>query len=339
MLVNILHSFDRAIFSQYFGFFEKYEGLIVKENASDDELWDLVIVFENVSTPIKLECRAGGLVFISGEPEEIASYTRDFIRQFDIVYSTHKVAKYAKSLVSKQYFNDWHFGLNYESSSFKYSFTELLNLEPPNKSRDISVICSSLEQLPRHIKRVEFLNKIKNHFGERIDFFGRGFNFIPDKADALLDYKFHICIENSLNKDLWTEKLSDPIIAYSIPIYSGCPNINDYIPESSFIKLDIEDVDASIQMIESLLSNVDAMYRDRFESIVKARVNILNHHNMFAEILNLIERISSSKNEFIYYEIKPNEFFRTYRVKNFSLRLEMLIRRQLFKIWKRVSRK
>ena len=161
MLINILHPFSRTVFTQYFGFFERYEGLVVKENSFDDERWDLVIVFENVSALIQLECRSGGLVFISGEPEEAVAYTRDFIRQFDIVYSTHKVAKYSKSQVSKQCFNDWHFGLNYDDFSYKYSFNKLFNLEPPNKTCNISVICSSLEQLPRHMQRVAFVKEIK----------------------------------------------------------------------------------------------------------------------------------------------------------------------------------
>jgi hypothetical protein len=337
LLVNILHPLDRVVFSQYFGFFDQYEGLIVKENSSDDERWDLVIVFENVRTPIQLKCRAGGLVFISGEPEEGVSYTNDFIRQFDIVYSTHKVAKYAKCQVPKQCFNDWHFGLNYDDFSFNYSFNELLNLDAPNKTRDISVICSSLEQLPRHMQRVAFVKEIKKHFRDRIDFFGRGFNFIPDKADALLDYKFHICIENTVNKDLWTEKLADPLLAYSIPIYSGCPNTNNYFPELAYVKLDIDDIKGSIKMLDKLLNDIDAAYQERFFALTKARQKLLNEYNMFAEIVKLVEQVDPSMNTFVSYRIKPNELTRNFRAKNLNLRLGRLYRRNVFKLWKLIS--
>lgn len=336
MLVNILHSFNRSIFSQYFSFFSQYENLIVKENSSDNVRWDLVIVFENVKDSILLECRSGGLVFISGEPEEATSYTRGFIRQFDLVYSTHKAAKCAKSLVPKQYFNDWHFGLNYDDSSFKYTFAELTNLEPPKKSRDISVICSSLEQLPRHMQRVAFVKAMKEYFGDRIDFYGRGFNFIPDKADALLDYKFHICIENSVNKDLWTEKLADPILAYSVPIYSGCPNVNEYFNELPYLKLNIDDVNGMIEMLDELLSNIDAEYQERLFSLTNARKTLLDEHNMFSEIVKLVEQIDSSCDNFLTFKIKSNRAFRSYRVKNFTLRLTRLFRRNIYKILKSV---
>ena len=51
---------------------------------------------------------------------------------------------------------------------------------------------------------------LKQHFGDAIDFYGRGHNFIPFKDDALMPYRFHICIENCQVNDLWTEKLADP---------------------------------------------------------------------------------------------------------------------------------
>ena len=327
MLVNIIHPFTRTIFSHYFDFFEQYEGFVVKENSSDDECWDLVIVFENVATLTHLKCKSGGLVFISGEPEEGVSYTRDFINQFDIVYSTHSVAKYAKHQVQKQFFNDWHFGLNYDDYSFSYTFNELSKLRPPNKTRNISIVCSSLEQLPRHVQRVKFIKAIKDHFGNKIDFFGRGFNFIPDKADALLDYKFHICIENSESKDLWTEKLADPYLAYTLPIYSGCSNINEYFPESSYLKLNIDDIHGSINILDNLLNNIDSEYQKGFFSLTIARHKILNEYNIFSEIVKLAEQSDSLNQTFISCRIYPNELTRNYKVSNFFLRLSRLIRR------------
>ncbi len=73
-----------------------------------------------------------------------------------------------------------------------------------------------------------FFDTINKYFEKEIEFFGKNINPIHDKADALLRYKFSICIENSSINDYWTEKFADPILAYTIPIYYGCMNIEDY---------------------------------------------------------------------------------------------------------------
>ena len=57
-------------------------------------------------------------------------------------------------------------------------------------------------------------------------------NPIEDKFDALIGYKYHLALENSVIPDYWTEKLADSLLAWCKPIYYGCPNINDYFSSS-----------------------------------------------------------------------------------------------------------
>ena len=55
-------------------------------------------------------------------------------------------------------------------------------------------------------------------------------NLIPNttKWDGLENYSYSIAIENESLKNYFSEKFTDCILARTIPIYYGCPNISDF---------------------------------------------------------------------------------------------------------------
>lgn len=54
--------------------------------------------------------------------------------------------------------------------------------------------------------------------------------------DLYSTYKFVIAFENAIAPDYVTEKFFDPLLAGSLPIYRGAPNIKDFAPgENCFI--------------------------------------------------------------------------------------------------------
>ena len=65
--------------------------------------------------------------------------------------------------------------------------------------------------------------------------FGKGFKWIETKAEALDDYEFHVAIENHFAPHVWTEKLADAFLGFTVPIYFGCPNVYDYFPKENII--------------------------------------------------------------------------------------------------------
>ncbi len=105
----------------------------------------------------------------------------------------------------------------------------------------ISCISSGLKQLSGHRLRFDFVEKLQTQF-PGIDFFGRGDNFIEDKMDGLLAYRYSIAIENSSQPHYFTEKINDCFLSYTVPFYYGCKNIGRYFPEKSFIRIDITDM-------------------------------------------------------------------------------------------------
>lgn len=68
-----------------------------------------------------------------------------------------------------------------------------------------------------------------------------GEKILGDSKLPLLESMFHICIENISQKNWFTEKLIDPIVRKSIPIYIGCPNIDSYFNMDGIIVANNED--------------------------------------------------------------------------------------------------
>lgn len=59
---------------------------------------------------------------------------------------------------------------------------------------------------------------------------------VVDKDKVMSEFDFSICFENVKDiPDYFTEKMTDTMIAGVIPIYYGCPNINKYFPENTYI--------------------------------------------------------------------------------------------------------
>jgi|LauGreDrversion4_2_1035121.scaffolds.fasta_scaffold674791_1 hypothetical protein len=50
----------------------------------------------------------------------------------------------------------------------------------------------------------------------------------------MFDSMFHLCIENTTQRNCFTEKLIDCLITKTIPIYYGCENISEYFDIESF---------------------------------------------------------------------------------------------------------
>lgn len=55
------------------------------------------------------------------------------------------------------------------------------------------------------------------------------------KLATIARYRFCLSLENSIAADYVTEKLFDPLLVGTIPVYRGAPNAAEYAPEHSFI--------------------------------------------------------------------------------------------------------
>jgi hypothetical protein len=111
-----------------------------------------------------------------------------------------------------------------------------------NKTKKCSIITSnnSVDSFPQAIysKRVNFVKQILNTDLD-IDIYGNDWEkcgiddkrikgTLANKKDGLLDYEFSIAIENSVESDYFSEKLTDCILTDTTPIYFGCPDASRF---------------------------------------------------------------------------------------------------------------
>jgi hypothetical protein len=80
------------------------------------------------------------------------------------------------------------------------------------------------------------------------------------KLETISQYKFTIAFENASRKDYVTEKLFQALMAGSVPVYLGAPNVNDFVPgEHCFIDAaDFESPRALAEYLKSLARDDDA---------------------------------------------------------------------------------
>jgi len=84
------------------------------------------------------------------------------------------------------------------------------------------------------------------------------------KRDILSPYKFILAFENSNCDGYVTEKVYDALLVDAIPIYMGAPDIDDYVPPGSVIKVaDYESISALIEHIE-MIANNKTLYENYF---------------------------------------------------------------------------
>jgi len=223
-------------------------------------------------------CRPENVIFVTGEPDSLGGYRPEFLDQFFYVVSGRNDLVHARQIRIQQG-HPWF---------VEKSYDELIAMPPPRKDREICVISSNKDFSGGHRARLEFLKKLQEKFGDRIDVWGRGIRDFESKWDVLSQYKYAIVLENYSGDDFLTEKLPDALLAYCFPIYFGCKNWGRYLTENACIEIDLEDASGAVDEIERLLSDPSG-YERRISDIGKARLNYLNGVQFFANLANILQ--------------------------------------------------
>lgn len=106
---------------------------------------------------------------------------------------------------------------------------------PPSKVPDKLVAMFVSSRINRS-HRLEYARELMRHV--EIHSYGaalRNRRLVPDhgrpsKIQTIANYKFTIAFENAIGEDYVTEKFYDPLVAGSVPIYLGAPNVETFAP-------------------------------------------------------------------------------------------------------------
>jgi hypothetical protein len=94
---------------------------------------------------------------------------------------------------------------------------------------------------------------------------------IWNKHIGVDDYQFSVGCENSIQKNYISEKFWDIVLTDGIPIYLGCSNIDEYVPENCFISLNGLTLDEMVIKINDIIDNNDKYYNLMIENIHKLK--------------------------------------------------------------------
>lgn len=274
---------------------------------------DVVFVYDALPVA-RLAVPARALkVFVCSEPENVKRYNEAFLAQFDVVITSDRQTPHPNR-VFVQAGLPWHAGSMTDGGKLlpdPMSFEEFERHDPV-KTRLVSVVSSDKAFTEEHRARLAFVAKLKEALGDQVDVFGRGIADFADKRDVLDAYRYHIALENCAIDDYWTEKLADPFLTLTFPIYHGCPNILEYFPESSLRRIDIYKPDGAIEIINEVIRS--DIYEKSKDALIESRKKVMKEHNIFY----LLSRIAidnhkllvenSAGTRVIYREIKFFKF-------------------------------
>ncbi len=256
--------------------------------------YDWLVVIDDLPKTLprrieELACLKENTILITTEPNTITKYGEAFAKQFNyLITNQDEKSLPHPNAVRSQTGNVWFYGKTLD---------EILLVTEPNKTKKISTVCSDKQQgHTLHKLRYDFTKIMEEKIPE-LDRFGKGYNWIDIKADAIDDYEFHVAIENHYAPHVWTEKLADTFLGYAVPIYYGCPNIYDYFPKDSIILIDIYDIEGSIVKIKEIIS-IPGEYERRLPAVKEARRRVIEEYNLLAMIDKIVtQNVNSQKSE------------------------------------------
>lgn len=147
--------------------------------------------------------------------------------------------------------------------------------------------CNFIYSNPANPVRNNFFKKLSKY--KKVDSYGklyRNAEFYSDnKLDILNDYKFTIAFENDSYPGYTTEKIFEPMLKYSMPIYWGNPLIGKEFNAKSFINyFDFDDEDSVIDFIIQVDNDIDKYYE-----IYKQPYFVNNNINKYSDLNNLYQ--------------------------------------------------
>jgi hypothetical protein len=109
-------------------------------------------------------------------------------------------------------------------------------LAPPKPKTEVSPAVLFLSNLCDRWGRTDYINQLMSYL--KVDSYGRSMRNRQiendtgrgSKMETISRYKFTLSFENSISRDYVTEKFFEPLMAGSIPVYVGAPNIEDFAP-------------------------------------------------------------------------------------------------------------
>ncbi len=288
----------------------------------------------------KLQCNPENTLLVTQEPSSVKYYGSGFTTQFGHVLTSQP--EYALPHKNRYYSQPalfWFYGIGKDKVT---PYNQIAGLTP-EKTRDLSVVWSNKKQVhTNHFQRLKFLNFIKKEING-LSVFGRDGIPLDDKADALDKYRYHIAIENHFALHHWTEKLADSFLGMSLPFYYGCPNLEEYFIPDSYIRIDINEPEKSLEIILNAIKNNE--YEKRKEAITDSKRRVMEEYNLFVVLSTIINEHHKRERSESSSELKSRRRANTgslfavlhYLINKLRFRIYYIFRNLYNKAWRYIN--
>jgi hypothetical protein len=197
------------------------------------------------------------------------------------------ISKAGKFIASPPFVN-WGVSTNaYASPKNVFDFDFLFSQSIPEKLTSLVAINSAINDLPGHKLRADFISRICEA-NINMELYGASVWSKYKQYKGRAEYgkwpvysrsKYVLVIENEVADYYWSEKFTDALLCFCIPIYYGSPKINNWFPEGSYIPLDIRKKSA----VDDLRSIIQSDFYERnIDNLITARNLVLTEHNLFS---------------------------------------------------------
>ncbi len=193
--------------------------------------------------------------------------------------------------------------LNWVEFHIGRTYTELMS-QSPDKTKTLSAVISSSNEMPGHKKRIDLLRALDrsdlSFLETPFDHYGfdnrHGFEHYRGplepyrKERGLEPYRYSLAVEAASEINYVTEKFFDCILCETLPFYWGCPNIEDWFDPDCFIRLDLDDLEAACETVRSSIEKDE--WSRRLPSIRRAKRRILDEYNVFPALEGILNGIA-----------------------------------------------
>ena len=236
------------------------------------------------------------VIFFQREPSGIGTARNDY---------TKKEYKYGYT------YNDMYHTVT-QSQHMRMTYDQFVNLKYHEKPNTLSSVTSMKTHTKGSKQRVKFLQNFCKKYPNKIEVYGGWWDKSLGKSykgelawfrskhktdkntkyEGHKNYKYSLCFENVSTPNYFSEKFTDCILSWTIPIYWGCTNIDKYFPKDCYYNVDMFDKKSIDKVIEIIKNPIT---KKNIEALTEARNLILYKYNIWATIENIIKKDKSDK--------------------------------------------
>lgn len=236
-------------------------------------------------------------------------------------FTCHKVMLTVENVTPTFRFCDFAFSFaptdarNFQLPSFALAYPwwrpEALRMDlRPLQEHPKTRFCNFVYSNPSATERIEFCARLQEQ--RAVDCPGAVLNNMPGleaegpreglwpmvKRDFIRNYRFTIAFENESAEHYTTEKLIDPLLAGSIPIYWGNPKVSDYFNPACFINChDFPSFDAAIEHVLEVEASpqLQDAYRSAPWFLPESKAHAITEDAILERFREILARVRTTK--------------------------------------------